>query len=190
MRSILGRKDNSKGNQLILGIGLIILMLFSTLGYALGGKNEDAKDVINHNGIEFIQDSSGYWKSEIQNYEFLMKYNPQEVQDIDFNGNLVLSDLENKPLYFVGESNEPIIEIARNLERFVLRTQSACVDPNACEGDLPLKNCFEDNIVIVKEPREEEYEKIYQQGNCVFIEAHFANQTKYADKFVYDLLEV
>jgi hypothetical protein len=190
MRSILGKKDNSKGNQLILGIGLIILMLFSTLGYALGGRNKDANEVIDYKGIEFIQDGSGYWKFVINNYEFLLKYNPQEIQDISFNGNFVLTDFQDKPLYFVGESNEPMIEIARNLERFVLRIQNACINGEDCEGDLPIKDCFGDNIIIIKELGDGESESISQQGNCLYISASYANQTRYADKFMYKLLDI
>tara|TARA_Y100000034_G_scaffold136687_1_gene214944 strand:- start:5019 stop:5594 length:576 start_codon:yes stop_codon:yes gene_type:complete len=191
MRKILGKKDNSKQNQLILGIGLILLMLFSVLGYALGGRssNEEGKN-IEYNGIEFIQDSSGYWRFIIDNSEFLTQYNPEEVLNIDFNGNIILSDFQDKPLYFVGDSQEPIIEIVRNLERFVLRIQNACINKEDCKEDFPIKDCFEDNIIIIKELDKDNAENIYQQGNCVFIKASFANQTKYADKFIYSLLGV
>ena len=191
MRSILGKKDNSRQNQLILGLGLIILMLFSTLGYALGGRsNEDSNKKISYNGIEFIQDSSGYWEFEQQGYEFLTKYNPEEIENIEFNGNLVLSNLFEKPLYFVGDSQEPIVEIARNLERFVLRIQNACINEEDCEGDLPIKNCSEDNIVVIKESENSETENIYQQENCIYISASYANQTKYADRFLFSILMI
>ena len=191
MRKILGKKDNSKQNQLILGIGLILLMLFSVLGYALGGRsnNEDSQK-IKYKGIEFIQDNSGYWKFDVQGNEFITKYNPEEVQDINFNGNSVLTDFQDKPLYFVGNSQESIIEIARNLERFVLRIQNACIDEEGCEGDLPIKNCFEDNIIIIKESEEDKDENIYQQGNCIYINTNYTNQTRYADKFIYNLLGI
>ena len=191
MRKILSKKDNSRQNQIILGVGLVLLMLFSTLGYALGGQgSDDSIEKIKHKSIEFIRDSSGYWKFENQGYEFLVKYNPEEVKDINFNGNFILSDFNDKPLYFVGESNEPIAEIARNLERFTLRMQNACIDVEDCEGDLPIKNCFEDNLIIIKESSKGEDENIYQQGNCLYITASYANQTRYADKFIYDLLGV
>ena len=166
-------------------------MLFSTLGYALGGQNNnDSDEKIRYNGIEFIQDSSGYWKFILNNYEFFVKHSPEEVKDINFKGNLDLSDLQDNPLYFVGGSQEPTIEIARNLERFVLRIQNACIDGEDCEGDLPIKNCFEDNIIIIKELESGEAGEIYQEGNCVYIGASYADQTKYADKFLYDLLGI
>jgi len=191
MRNILGKKDNSKQNQLILGIGLIIIMIFSTLGYALTGRtNDDEIEEINYNGIKFAQDGSGYWRFNVGGSDFLTKYNPEEVQDIEFNGNLDLSNLQNEPLYFDSEFNEPNFEIARNLERFVLRIQNACVDEENCIGDLPIKNCFEDNVIIIQEIEEGIDEEIFQQGNCVFINADSTNQTRYADKFLFDLLGI
>ena len=61
MRSLINRKDDSKRNQIILGGFLIIVMVFSTLGYALSGRDEGETDnKIEYNGIEFISDNSGY----------------------------------------------------------------------------------------------------------------------------------
>jgi hypothetical protein len=191
MRKILGKKDNSKQNQLILGIGLIILMLFSVLGYALGGKSNNASGRnIEYNDIIFTQDNSGYWNFELNGNEFLTKYHPGEIQDIEFKGNMVLADFQEKPIYFIGDSQEPIIELARNLEKFVLRIQNACIDKESCKGDLPIKNCFEDNIIIIKEPELEEFESISQQGNCIYITASYINQTRYADEFIHSILEI
>ena len=180
MRKILGKKDNSKQNQLILGIGLIILMLFSVLGYALGGGgNNNSGKTIEYKGVEFVQDNSVYWKFQLNGNEFLTKHHPKELQDIKFNSNMVLTDLKENPLYFVGNSQESLVEIARNLEPFVLRIQNACINGEICEGDLPIKNCFEDNIIIVKESEIGGSEIISQTGNCVYITASYANQTKF-----------
>jgi hypothetical protein len=43
---------------------------------------------------------------------------------------------------------------------------------------------------VVKELGIGESEGISQQGNCIYISASFANQTRYADKFIYDLLGI
>lgn len=191
MRSLINKKDNSRQNQLILGVGLIILMVFSTLGYALTGRNdEEINKKIEYQGIEFVQDNSGYWLFEVQGDIFITKYNPEEVEDISFSGNLRLANYQDKPLYFIGDANEPVIEIARNIERFVLRIQNACINKEDCEEDLPVKNCFEDNVIIIAEPKSGETEDLYQEGNCIFITANFANQTRYADKFIYNLLGI
>ena len=190
MRSLVHKKDNTKRNQILLGGFLILVMLFSTLGYALSGRGEgDKNKKIEYNGIEFIQDTSGYWYSQIQGYEFITKYNPEELEDISFLNTLSINDYSNKPLYFVGGAGEPVSEIDRNLrERFVLRTREACLNEEDCEGDLPIKNCSVDNMITINEALGNQTETIYQEEKCIFIIASYANQTRYADKFLFDIL--
>jgi uncharacterized protein YneR len=187
------QEKKDKRNQLVLGVLLIGLMLFSVLGYALSGRNpeEDSKK-IDYSGIEFIQDNSGYWNFKVNDDSFITKYNPEEIQDISFSSNLDLVNYFNKPLYIIGNFQEPIFEISRNLNPFVLRFQEACLSKNDCENDLPIKNCSVDNIVIIDEIEidNESIEEIYQQDNCVFITASLGNQTKYADKFLFEIIGI
>ena len=191
MRGIIKKKDNTKRNQLILGLFLVLLMVFSTLGYALGsGNNSNSNQKINYNGVEFIQDDSGYWGFIVQNTQFMTRYTPEETKDIVFFNSLSLNDYTNKPLYFEGEIGEPVSEISRNLgERFVLRIQEACLDED-CERDLPIKNCSTDNVISIKQVPENGLESIYQEQNCIFIVADYSNQTLYADKLLFSLLGI
>ncbi len=176
-------------NQFIIGILLIGLMIFSTLGYALTGDDEKTEEK-EYGGIKFIQDSSGYWIFNIQNYEFMTKYNPQEVEDINFLNTITLQDYMNKPLYFVGEFQEPIYELSRNFNNFVLRFNNACLDEN-CSMAYPVKNCSEDNVIIIQEiDYEKDRENILIDENCVFIKANEVNQTKYADAYLFKLLGI
>jgi hypothetical protein len=163
-------------------------MVFSPIAYAVFGRSDDSENSkIEYNGIEFIQDSSGYWYSEIKGYEFITQYNPEEISEISFPNSLNINNYANKPLYFVGNLSDGASEIDRNLrERFVLRTWGACLDEN-CGKDLPVKNCSIDNIIVINEILENGEESIYQEENCVFIYANRANQTKYADKFLFEL---
>ena len=73
-------------NQLIVGIILILLMLFSTVGFAFSfGISGSAVEEIEYNGIEFSRDvNTGYWNFNIDNNDFFTVYNPEEVQDIKF----------------------------------------------------------------------------------------------------------
>lgn len=200
MRRIITKTQQNKKtkrNQLIIGLLLIGLMLFSVIGYALSGRGteEDLKK-IEHQGIEFVQDNSGYWSFNVQGQNFLTKYNPEETEKISFSSDLNIADYSNKPLYFVGIFQEPNFEINRNLNSLVLRVQEACLSKKECENDLPVKNCSIDNIIIIKEleidleDEGEEKENIYQQENCVFITASLGNQTKYADKFLFNVLGI
>ncbi len=185
------RDKKNRINQFLVGIVLIALLLFSTLGYALGGRNEEEKlKKIEYNNIDFIQENSEYWRFNIDNGNFLTKYNPQETEDITFLSDFDLNNYLNKPLYLVGGSQEPNSEIYRNLNVFVLRIQEACISKQNCNGELPVKDCSIDNIIVINEVEEDGLENIYQQENCVFITASLGNQTKYADKFLFEILGV
>ena len=216
MRKIISKQEKgrkTKRNQLIIGGMLILLMVFSTLGYALGGRggDDETNTKITYNGIEFIKDNSGYWYFNVQEQQFITRNNPEEISDINFLSYLNLNDYSNKPLYFVGDIGDGSSEISRNLaERFVLRIQQACLDEEDCEGNFPIKNCSIDNIIIFKEilnneiendepeenktknnkTKEKRMETMYQEENCVFIYAQYENQTKYADKFLFSLLGI
>ena len=200
MRRIITKTQQNKKtkrNQLIIGLLLIGLMLFSVIGYALSGRGaEEDFEKIEYKGIEFVQDTSGYWSFNIQGQNFLTKYNPIETEEISFSSDLNIADYSNKPLYFVGILQEPNFEINRNLNSLVLRVQEACLSKKDCENDLPIKNCSFDNIIVIKElesdleDESEEKEDIYQQENCVFITASLGNQTKYADKFLFNILGI
>ena len=187
-----------KRNQLIIGLLLIGLMFFSVIGFALSGRGQEKTiKKIEYNGIEFLQDNSGYWYFNIQGQNFITKYSPEETEDILFSSSLSLGTYSNKPLYFVGIFQEPTFEINRNLNSFVLRVQEACLSKKDCENDLPIKNCSIDNIIVINELKSdlegdgnEEKENIYQQENCVFITAGLGNQTKYADKFLFNILGI
>ena len=83
------------------------------------------------------------------------------------------------------------VDGCRSIDEYaVFRDMFNNVKMIACESDLPIKDCFEDNMIIIKELEVGELDKIYQQGNCVFIEVDLANQTRCADKFIYDLLGI
>jgi len=201
MRKIISKQEKdkkTKRNQLIIGGALILIMIFSTLGYALSGRGDDKtkENKIDYNGIEFIKDNSEYWYFKIQEQQFITRNNPEEISDINFLSYLTLNDYSNKPLYFVGDIGEGSSEIARNLiDRYVLRIQQACLDKEDCEGNFPIKNCSVDNLIIFKEilnnkTESKEMETMYQEENCVFIYSQYKNQTKYADKFLFSLLEI
>ncbi|MFA7708367.1 MAG: hypothetical protein WCX73_05440 [Candidatus Pacearchaeota archaeon] len=195
MRKLITREEKdkkTKRNQLIAGGFLILLMIFSSLGYAFSSKGEESiTNKVNYNEIEFTLDNSGYWNSVIQGKEFITKHNPEEIKDILFLTNLKISSYVDKPLYFVGDLGEGSSEISRNLaERFVLRIQQACLSEKDCISNFPIKNCSSDNIIIFKEISNNGTESIYQEENCVYIYAGYENQTRYADKLLFSLLNI
>jgi len=194
MKALISQEEKDKKlkrNHLIMGLILILLMVFSTLGFAFGNRiNSNSVEEVEYKGIKFVRNpSSGYWSFNIQGVDFITRYNPTETQDINFLNYQTINNYVNKPLYFVGESGEHFSELDRNLrDRFVLRTSGACLD-DECEGNFPVKDCSQDNIIVVKEAVDGE-EKIYQEENCIYIIASFANQVRYADAYLFDLLGI
>ena len=100
---------------------------------------------------------------------------------------LTINDYVGKPLYFVSEFNEPVLEISRNLNQFVSRINEACLSEEDCLEDIPTKNCSVDNIIVIEESVDE-IKEIRQEENCIFIIADFGNQTKYTDAFLFRIL--
>ena len=216
MRRIISKSEKNKKTkrtQWILGGILILLMAFSTLGYALSGRGDEESNnkIVEYKGIEFIQDNSGYWYFVIQGQQFIILNNPENISEINFLSTLTFGSYSNKPLYFVGDLGEGSSEISRNLaDRFVLRIQQACLDEEDCEGNFPIKNCSSDNIIIFKEIlnnktedkeieenktkineiEENEIEMIYQEENCVFIEGKKEDLIKLTDGFLFRILGI
>jgi hypothetical protein len=195
MRKIISRSEKErlvKRNQLIIGGVLIFLMIFSTLGFAFSGRIEENKEDVSYKNVDFIKEGD-FWKFETEGFEFITRYNPYDVENISFFNSLTLQDYLNKPLYFVGTPGEPFAEFENNLlRRFVVRTSMACLEDNNCEGDFPIKNCSEDNIIIIEEVdyNSNYTEIIEQREKCVFIRAGLSNQTKYADAYLFDLIGI
>lgn len=192
MERILTQEERAKKvrlNQLIIGIVLISLMVFSTLGYALGRNRDEGVEKVEYSSIEFIRDSD-YWSFNIQGYDFITKYNPKEVEDISFLSYLSLQNYVNKPLYFVGNYPEPVSELGRNLDSFVLRMHEACLENMNCSDDSPVKNCSVDNVIVIREVLDGSSESFSEDENCVFITADLGNQTRYADAYLFKLLGI
>lgn len=193
MRRILTweqRDKNIRRNQLIIGIILIGVMIFGTLSYAFSGRENGNSEEIEYNGVEFIK-TNEYWNFNLQGYDFITKYNPKEVENITFLSYSSINNYAGKPLYLVSDFNDPNYEISRNLNPFVLRIQNACISEEDCIGNLPIKNCSADNVIIIKEANNDsKKESIYQQGNCIFITSSIENQTRYADAFLFKTLGI
>jgi len=189
MRRIISKQaeaKRSKRNQYILGGILIFVMFFSVLGYGFMGQDKETNSKkIEYNGFEFIN-QNGLWYSEIGGIQFAFKYNPKEVGQMprELNG---LENYQDKPLYISSENSEAELEIYRNLDRFVLRRQPACLVNETCEDpELPIKTC-DDNFILIKES---ENMNIVQENNCVHIFAPSENLTQITDEFLFKMLGI
>ncbi len=193
MQKIITKEEKlkkEKRNQLIVGGILILLMLLSTLGYALTGRSDTNSSVkVNYKGISFVKNSD-YWLFSYNGNDFSTGYYPEETKNISFSNKLTLTDYTKKPLYFVSESGQPNTEIVRNLNNIILRLQPACLLSSDCSGNYPIKDCSQDNIIIIKMPVNNESENIYQSEKCVFITVSEQEETRYADAFLFSILGI
>ena len=101
-------------NQLIIGIILIIVMLFGTVGYSFLGRQDTQEQKITYKGIEFYQGQNRFWNFQVQQRNFQTTYSPIETQNISVNIIDSFNNYAGKPLYYISDFNEPIGEIIKN----------------------------------------------------------------------------
>ena len=191
MRKIISKEAEEKKrkkNQLLIGIVLIVVMVFSVLGYSLSSfGNTSSSSTIGYNGFKFTQ-TSNVWNLNTGGHAFSFNYNPYQTEKINSALNL-LSSYQGKPLYIFSENNDAEIEIYKNLfyqNQIVQRMQDACIEGEKCNGDYPIKTC-QDNFIIIKESNSS---SIKQQDNCVFIEGNKENLTKLSDSFLFKIIGI
>lgn len=180
------KKSKDRFNQILVGLVLIFIMFLSVLGYALSGNQEESdngKKVV-YNGFEFVN-QNGYWKNNLDNFQFGFRYNPNEVQIIEADLNYA-NTYYDKPLYLESEDMQATSEIYTNLNQIAQRMQNACIDENDCEGDLPVKDCS-NNFIIIKEAP---VASIIQNESCVFISGPKENLTMITDEFLFNILGI
>lgn len=180
-----GRKETR--NKIIIGLLLVALMLLSTIGYAFFYGSEEKKRKLDYNGIEFVLENN-FWRFKVQNFEFLTYFNPKETENISVPIFITVNNYVGKPLFFVGEGTAKQ-EIGRNLQNFVLRVNNGCLEDyeDICEENTRMKNCSEDNMIILEE---EGHIEIRQEENCIFISSPYEEQTRTADAFLFKILGI
>lgn len=189
MRKIVSRREDAKKkrrNQLIVGIVLVFIMLFSVLGYAFQpNTGPGSSDTVIYNGYEF-ENQNGLWVLNLGGFSFVFRYNPEQVERID--GDVkTLENYYQKPLYISSENQETETEVYANFRQVALRTQPACIVNETCiDEELPLKTC-EDNLIVIQEADTNE---IYQEENCVFIRGSREDIIMVVDEFLFKALGI
>ncbi len=189
MIKIRSKKDEEKSKrkkQIVLGVVLVFVMLFSVLGYGFQSQTNNGSSSSsgsgtsqNYNGLILTQ-QNGLWTTQISDIVFGFANFPDNLYSIDSRVNS-LNTYSGKPLYFFSENYGAEQEITRNLQPIVLRMQRACLSEEECEGDVPLKTCS-DNFIIIKESNET---SIVQNQSCVFINAPSNEIVKATDEFLF-----
>lgn len=200
IRKIVTKEEQDrkrKRRNFLIGMILVLLMVFSTAGYAINNafSNQGNKKVntIKYKGIDFIKNDNGLWEFQYIGQKFITKYNPLELNDTKVSTGLSLTNYNGQVLYYeFNESQAGASELLTNLwdlNHVPKRILRACLSEN-CTIDAPVKSCSEDKIISFKIPLKDENERVYKQDNCVFIVANETNQAKYSDAFLYNLLGI
>jgi len=193
-------EKNKKRNQIILGVILVFLMLFSTAGYAIFNRSTDSNDnglpagsnpdtIIDYKGLDFKLDSSGYWTFRIGEQEFYTTHTPHETEKINVPF-ITMADLNQQTIYYNldNETDEDVVqELYNNLYPYVIRFQEACIEGEECEENLPIKSCS-DNLIIIREGLESSTVKI--EDKCILINAGVGEVLKTIDAFIFRLLGI
>lgn len=189
MRRLISKIHHAKKqrrNNLIMGLGLIGIMFISVVGYGLMGREEEtsSNDKVLFNGLEF-RNINNLWVTQINDIQFIFSNDPREVISIEGEINYANS-YSGKPLYISSEHEESIIEIYANFNQIAERMQEACFVNESCEGDLPIKDCT-NNLIVIRESNET---SVVQNGSCVFIQGERDNLLNITDGFLLKTLGI
>lgn len=179
-------EKKKKRNNLILVIIMIVLIGFSSLGYAIMSRDEtlETDNSATYGGLKF-ENSGGYWTTTINNKIFYFNYLPQELENVSIIGNYSFENYYQTPVYVVN-NNQAINVLFYALADIALRVQDACILGEEClNAEFPTKTC-EDNLIIFKNPNAN-ITKITKDKNCIYIEGNFFEGT---DKLIYRMLNV
>lgn len=184
------REKKERNRSVIIGLILVILMILSTAGYAI--RQEKQQENLKYKDFVFFRGENG-WQLQ-KPFALLTRFNPKEVESIPCNCRMQKQDFENQEIYFVAFNSDEktaATELLKNLP--VFRTQLACLEgeenKTGCE-DLPIKNCFDDRIIIINEIMDENKTvspEAYQQNKCLFINSNSDNITMTADRVLFSI---
>lgn len=184
------KERKERNRNIIVGLILVFVMILSTAGYAI--RQEKQQETLKYKDFVFVRQEAG-WQLQ-KPFALLTRFNPKEVESIPCNCRMQKQDFENQEVYFVAFNSDEktaAAELLRNLPAF--RTQLVCLEgeenKTGCEN-LPLKNCFDDRIIVINEIREENETvspQAYQQNKCLFIKSNSDNITMTADRVLFSI---
>lgn len=177
------REKEQKKKQTILSLLLISLLAFSTAGYAFFSSSDQETKKVQYKGLNFVQQNN-LWYTTINNNNQAFNLLPEQIEDIPINITKNIQDYTSKPLYIVNSQDAPIILLS-NLQDHTQRIQQACIKPEECIQETPLKNCSIDNIIIFES--NEDITQITQKENCVYLKGDI---TKSTNTFLYKIFNI
>ena len=203
IKKIETREDSERKKRrtkLVIGIIIIVLMIFSTIGFAMIGNNQEVIDNTVYNGYKFTSTSSG-WQTTVQGQTITTSYFPTEVLNVT-GSNVYAFDFTGQIVYIAVGSQEEIYDVNElgNLNNIAERSQFAC-QPKAenssfCqESSLPIKSCEDVNssntarVIIINSNVTEPASYTYY-NNCLTINAKSADLKIAVDNFIFKIFGI
>lgn len=194
------RAKKQQKRNLVIGMIIIFLMVFSSLGYVIVENNSSPEQGIKYGNYTFIPAGSA-WQTNLSSFGMLLTttYLPGDVLDV--NGSKAdLFYVQDKIIYLDVSSQQDIqasIDLIRNLEPISSRMQFACSKENenssfCIENNYPIKNCEEADssslIIIINSTN---LNKGYEfKESCLVVNGQGSDIIKASDNFVFKLFRI
>ena len=181
---------NKKNIGLFVVGGLVFLMIFSIFAISLDNGTSSNTNKFEYNGYSFIQNNNGLWDTNINGANYQFEYNPEDVENIQ-SIDLRNINFQNK-VYIIfnpdefGENSQELLRIKQFFYSRGVASVLSCIKEQGC-GDLPIADCSSGNNLYFKNGNNS---KIYQDGNCLVLDAKPGEEPLIINRFIYGLLGV
>ena len=164
------RKEKWYRKKSAYALALLIVMVASTIGFALVNDTSQQGGTNEYNGYTFAATSQG-WITTVSGQRVAFAYHPAELEQVSMPQ---ISRGQGR-VYLLFQPNETAFDFSLASQRFAaflqfsgVTPQQACITAEGC-GNIPVRACA-DPFVMVYYKRGNET-TAYQQDNCVVLEA-------------------
>lgn len=184
--------------NIAIGLFIIFLMVFSIVGYAFLDGNFNESQKIKYNNYEFTTNGE-YWQTKVkisgQEQTIITNFLPSDLENISLSGNILLSDFQNKIVYYIANNSaderNSLGILDNEIKKYYLRAQLACSEENEnlshC-SNLPIKSCDDANseILIIKiNSIENSTASINYKNYCIEISGQGIDLMRASEKIIF-----
>ncbi len=169
IETLTQKEERERKRARYIGLFLLIIMILSTLGFALLSYTSTSPPPSN------TPDAFGRSPLTVNGQTFYLTTSSKDVSNISVSINATLREYIGNTLYVSSENPATLYELTSTLGKFVSKMQEACYGP--CEKNLPEKNCSLPFIIV----NESEELNVRQEDQCIFIQGDIRS----ADAFLY-----
>lgn len=173
-----------------MGWFIIIVMVASTIGFALIQGVQESSSTKEYNGFKFYRTQTE-WFTRIDNQKFGFRYLPGELENISI-GTI---NTGIKKIYLVYDPLDEELNkdyfyrrVGGILNYVGMTPQLACDKDEECP-DIPIRDCKESfNMIYLKQNNES---RVYNEDNCLVIQAeNNVELDKISERLIYKLLGI